>query len=528
MAVGARPSPEPSADRPRPAAGKGRVRPPERGPEALRRENEQLHALYETALGLIHRLDQEQLLEAVLQRAARLTETAHGFIYLRDGSVLEMRVGMGFFKSQIGLRVAPGEGLGGRVWQSRAPLVVEDYRSWEGRLPGKAFDELRSIVGIPLRYRAGVEGVIGLARVEAGQGFSPEEVTLLERFAGLATVALDKARLIAEARRELDERRRTEAILRQSEERYRQLLESLPDPVVVYNLKGEALYVNPAFEQTFGYRREELLGRSIAFVPEENWPETRAAIEAILAGQKVLLETRRRTRAGRLLDVQLTSTLYRDEKGRPAGNIVILRDISGRKEAERRLAEYRDALEERVAARTRELALANEALARQVEDRRRAEAKLRHREKQLKAQSLHLKEVNTALRVLLKQREEDRRELGEGVLANVRELIRPYLARLKQGRLLPVQRALVDILESNLESIVSPFVTRLSGHHRGLTPTEIRVANLVREGKTNKEIAELLTISPNTVLFHRHNLRSKLGLRNSGRNLRTFLLGVEK
>jgi len=136
--------------------------------------------------------------------------------------------------------------------------------------------------------------------------------------------------------------------------------------------------------------------------------------------------------------------------------------------------------------------------------------------------------VNTALRVLLKQREEDRRELGEGVLANVRELIRPYLARLKQGRLPPVQRALVDILESNLESIVSPFVSRLSGHHRGLTPTEIRVANLVREGKTNKEIAALLTISRNTVLFHRHNLRSKLGLRNTKRNLRTFLLSVEK
>ncbi|MEJ5357923.1 MAG: PAS domain S-box protein [Desulfobacterales bacterium] len=523
--MGARPSREPSASRPQPKSG-----PPDEGLQraldAARRENEQLLALYETALGLIHRIDQEELLEAVLQRAARLAGTAHGFIYLRDGPALVMRVGMGFFKSQIGLRVAPGEGLGGRVWQSRAPLVVDDYRGWEGRLPAKVFDEVRSIAGIPLRYRDGVEGVIGLARVEAGRGFSHEEVKLLERFAGLATVALDKARLIAEARNELAERRRTEAILRQSEERYRQLLESLPDPVVVYTLKGEALYVNPAFEQTFGYRREELLGRSIAFVPEENWPETRAAIEALLGGKKVLLETRRRTRQGRLLDVQLTSTLYFDEKGRPAGNIVILRDISGRKEAERRLAESRDALEERVAARTRELASANEALAREVEDRRRAEAKLRRREKQLKAQSLHLQEVNTALRVLLKQREQDRRELGEGVLANVRELIHPYLERLRQARLAPFQKALVDILESNLESIVSPFVSRLSSLHRGLTPTEVRVANLVREGKTNKEIAELLSISSNTVLFHRHNLRTKLGLRNTKRNLRTYLQGI--
>ncbi len=523
--MAARASRDPCGRRPHPKRAPA-GEPPAGPREAERRENEQLLALYETALGLIHRIDQEELLEAVLQRAANLAGTAHGFIYLRDGSEMVMRVGMGFFKSQIGLRVAPGEGLGGRVWQSRAPLVVADYRSWKGRLPSKVFDELRSTVGIPLRYGNGVEGVIGLARVEAGRGFSPEEVNLLERFSGLATVALDKARLIAEARSELAERRRTEEILRRSEERYRQLLESLPDPVVVYTLKGEALYVNPAFEQTFGYRREELLGRSIEFVPEENWPETRAAIEALLSGKKVLLETRRRTRQGRLLDVQLSSTLYFDEQGRPAGNIVILRDISGRKEAERRLAEYRDALEERVAARTRELASANEALAREVEDRRRAEAKLRRREKQLKAQSLHLQEVNTALRVLLKQREQDRRELGEGVLANVRELIHPYLERLRQARLAPFQKALVDILESNLESIVSPFVSRLSSLHRGLTPTEIRVANLVREGKTNKEIAALLSISSNTVLFHRHNLRTKLGLRNTKRNLRTYLQGI--
>lgn len=495
----------------------------------LARQNELLSALHETSLGLIDRLDQEELLEAVLQRAALLTGTTHGYIYLLepDAGAMQMRVGMGFFQDQIGLRVYPGEGLGGKVWQSETLLRVEDYRAWGGRLAGKRFDSLRSIVGIPLKYRGRVEGVIGLAHVEAGKGFREEDVTVLKRFAGLATIAIDKAKLYTDARRELAERRRAEGILRKSEERYRLLLESSPDPIVVYNLQGEARYVNPAFEQVFGRRREELLGKNIDFVPEESWPETRAAIESMLSGQKIqLFETKRLTRDGRLLDVQLSSTLYFDEEGNPAGNIVTLRDISAQKHAERELLKYHNQLGERVAERTAELAKANARLAQEVEDRKRAETELRQREKQLKAQSLHLEEVNTALRVLLKQREDDKKELGEVVTSNVRELVGPYLERLKKGRLAGGQKALVDILESNLNNIIAPFASHLSARLGNLTPTEIRVANLVREGRTNKEIAELLLLSKNTILFHRHNIRTKLGLRKSKKNLRSHLIGV--
>ncbi len=287
--------------------------------------------------------------------------------------------------------------------------------------------------------------------------------------------------------------------------------------------------MNPAFEQVFGLRREELIGKNIDFVPEESWPETREAIENMLSGQKIqLFETKRLTRDGRLLDVQLSSTLYFNEKGDPAGNIVTLRDISAQKNAERELLKYHSQLGERVAERTAELAKANAQLAQEVEDRKRAEAELRKREKELKAQSLHLEEVNTALRVLLKQRDDDKKELGAIVSSNVRELISPYLDRLKKGRLAAVQKTLVDILESNLNNIISPFTSNLSARICNLTPTEIRVANLVKEGKTNKEIADVLLLSKNTVLFHRHNIRRRLGLRNSKKNLRSFLLSVEK
>jgi DNA-binding CsgD family transcriptional regulator len=83
-------------------------------------------------------------------------------------------------------------------------------------------------------------------------------------------------------------------------------------------------------------------------------------------------------------------------------------------------------------------------------------------------------------------------------------------------------------METNLENIISPFTSGLSAGHHSLTPTEIRVANLVKEGRTNKEIADLLLLSKNTILFHRYNIRTKLGLRKSKKNLRSHLLGVEK
>ena len=206
--------------------------------KALRRQNEYLTALHETSIGLIDHLDKEELLEAVLQRATELTGTEHGYIYLHEPGEdeIQMQVGMGFFKNQLGLRVKKGVGMGGKVWESEQPLVVEDYRSWKGRISDKSLDELHSVVGFPLVDRNRFHGVIGLARVKPGRQFKQEDIAILDRFAGLALVALDKAKLYADVRRELAERKRTEAILRQSEQRYRLLLASSPDPIVVYNI----------------------------------------------------------------------------------------------------------------------------------------------------------------------------------------------------------------------------------------------------------------------------------------------------
>lgn len=499
--------------------------------EVFHQQNKSLKALHETSLGLIAKLDRKELLENILERAASLSGTAHGYIYLleHEEEFMQMKMGLGLFEKQLGRKVAPGEGMGGRAWQAEIPIVVEDYQTWPDRLKDRAFDCIRSIVGIPLKSENKVLGVIGLAHVEDTRRFNKEDITTLERFAALAIIALEKARLYADVRHELAERKRTETSLRESENRYRTFLESSPDPIVVYDMQGVATYVNPAFEQTFKLSRDELLGKQIDFVPPESVPETRAAIEEMLSGRKIhLFETRRFTKEGKTLDVQLSSTLYLGDDGQPLGNIVTLRDISEQKKVEKELEIYRNQLEEKVTERTSELEKANIRLEQEVEERKRAEKALRKREKELQAQSDHLEEVNTALRVLLKQREEDKKELGEIVLRNVQELVNPYLHRFINGRLNTQQKTLARILETNINNIVSPFVDKLTSDLAHLTPAEIRVASLVKEGMTNKEIADILLLSKNTILFHRHNIREKLGIKNKRINLRSHLLSMGK
>jgi PAS domain S-box-containing protein len=498
---------------------------------AIQRQNEHLRALHETSLGLLDKLERQELLQTILERAAALAKTEHGYIYLYDPveDCMEIRVGMGFFTHQIGLRVKPGQGLGGIVWRTGQPLLVDDYQHWSERLVAPKLEQLLCAVGIPLKLDRRVRGVIGLGHVNPGKRFHHEDIQILERFAALALLALEKAELYTESRKELAERQKAEARIRESEQRYRSFLDSSPDPIVVYDMKGEATYINPAFEQTFGFSHQEILGHQIDFVPPEAWPATRTALQAMLSGEKItLFETQRSTKDGCILDVQLSSCLFMDSVGKPAGNIVTLRDITAIKKTERALRNYQDQLEELVQERTAELGMANKRLGLEVEERKRAEKALLKREKDLQAQSQHLEEVNTALRVLLKQREVDKNELQENVLTNVKELVKPYVERLNQARLSTRQLTLVRILESNLDNIVSPFISRLSSRYIKLTPTEIRVANLIKEGKTNKEIANLLLISKNTILFHRHNIRKKLNLANTAINLRSHLLSFDE
>jgi DNA-binding CsgD family transcriptional regulator len=164
---------------------------------------------------------------------------------------------------------------------------------------------------------------------------------------------------------------------------------------------------------------------------------------------------------------------------------------------------------------------------RDVTKRNMAEDALRKSEAELAEQSRHLEEVNAALKALLRQRENDKADLEQRLISNFKELVMPYVEKLKNSRLHSDQMTLVGILESNMKEIVSPFVTKLSSRFLNLTPTEIQVAGLIKDGKTSKEIAALLNASENTVRSHRFHIRSKLGIKNKKVNLRSYLQSIQ-
>ena len=161
-----------------------------------------------------------------------------------------------------------------------------------------------------------------------------------------------------------------------------------------------------------------------------------------------------------------------------------------------------------------------------ITELKRQEKALRRREREIEAKSRNLEEMNTALKVLLKQRESDQSEMEDRVLGNIKHLVIPYLGKLKTGRLGDKERAFVNILESNLMSIISPFSQRLTSKVLNLTPKELQVATLVKEGRTSKEIAELMDVSPGTVALYRNRIRKKLTVNGKKVNLQTYLASL--
>ena len=180
-----------------------------------RREREYLAVLHETTLGIVRNLDLESLLETLIERAQGLAGGNSAFIYLPrpGGEVIERRYYTSTFPGLQSSVLHRGEGLAGKVWQAAEPIIVEDYRSWDGLAMSFADHPLGPALGVPLKLGSEVTGIIGVTRPPGSPTFQQEELDQMIRFAQLASIALDNARLHTSLQLELAERRRAEAEL---------------------------------------------------------------------------------------------------------------------------------------------------------------------------------------------------------------------------------------------------------------------------------------------------------------------------
>ncbi len=287
---------------------------------------------------------------------------------------------------------------------------------------------------------------------------------------------------------DITERKQAEEALQHSEKMYRRLVETMNDGLGIIDKNAVITYVNNRTCEMLEYSRDEIIGHPVTdFLDDANQKILKEQIVIRRKGERGSYEIVWTGKDRRKVCTIVSSQPVFDDEGRFEGSFGVLTDIT---------------------------------------DRNLVEEALRERETALEIQAEELQEVNTALRVLLRQRDKDKTELEEKVFLNVRELVMPQVEKLKKAISDARQKAYLSVLESNLNEIISPFAHRLSSKYSTLTPTEIQMAFLIRDGKTTKEIAELLNLSGRTIESHRQSIRMKMGIRNRKANLRSHLLSM--
>jgi Bacterial regulatory proteins, luxR family len=142
--------------------------------------------------------------------------------------------------------------------------------------------------------------------------------------------------------------------------------------------------------------------------------------------------------------------------------------------------------------------------------------------RQLEIERKSLQNANIALKEILTRVNEEKTEIGKVIMANIDKTIVPILHAL-DSELYPSQKKYIAMIQKSLEDITSPFINKLTHQFMELTASEIQICNLIKNGLSTKEIAEMRHISSATVNRHRENIRKKLGLKNKKINLPTFL-----
>jgi len=371
-------------------------------------------------------------------------------------------------------------------------LVAEGYVPFPGRAGRFLWGKVAPIYNIEGRVVGAIESVRDITEHRRTDQELRKHKDHLEELVEERTAGLNKANEMLKF--EIAERRQAESRLKEyrdhlerlvlertgelarSEKKYRDLVDNALVGVYKTNLRGDHLYVNEAMTRILEFESLENLLSTPSVETYKNQEERKPLIQRLKESGRVLnFELELVAKTGKTKNVLLNAVLEGDEISG------MMLDITVRKDFER----------------------------------------------ELEMKSLSLEELNAALRVLLDQRQKDKSELEDNIYHNVKELALPYIEALKQRHLDERQRMYVEVLDKNLKDIISPFMQKMKSIYSDFTPAEIKVANLVREGKTAKEIALIFGVAETSVNTHKQRIRNKLGLAHKKTNLKTYLMSLK-
>jgi DNA-binding CsgD family transcriptional regulator len=187
-----------------------------------------------------------------------------------------------------------------------------------------------------------------------------------------------------------------------------------------------------------------------------------------------------------------------------------------------------DKVRQHLRRKEKDLFVAETRLAGEIKEKNQVHSRTTYLEKELKKIAQELKETRTALKVLMKQRQLEKTEFEERVVYNLKDITLPYIERLRKKVLDSDCRIYLEIIETNINKVMHPLIHTMVPQRADLTPTEIKVATLIGEGRTSKKISNLLAISPSGVDYHRNNIRKKLGIKNQNVSLKKYLATLVK